>query len=128
MRVPRLEVDTGSLAEYRCLRFRGAMVLMTLPETHDALVAALADRPRALVLDLREVTDVDPAAMGLLLRARDRLRQEGGELLLLVGSRADRPLGPAVMLQVAGLDHVLRLFTDDESLLRDYAPALSSAG
>lgn len=128
MRVPRLEVEVGSLAEYRCLRFRGAMVLMTLPETHDALVAALADRPRELVLDLREVTEVDPPAMGLLLRTRDRLRQEGGELLLLVGSRADRPLGPAVMLPLAGLDPVLRLFADDLSLLRDYAPALSSAG
>jgi anti-sigma B factor antagonist len=46
-------------------------------------VLALAGTTRHLVLDLAGVPDLDPEGLGLLVRARQQLRQDGGGWLCL---------------------------------------------
>jgi len=70
---------------------RGELDLATLPQLHNALVRyADEHRGETVVVDLDGVTTCDDAALGALLGCAGRLREAGGELVVVC---TDGPLG-----------------------------------
>jgi anti-sigma B factor antagonist len=65
------------------LAFHGDIDLVAAPVIRPHLDAATADLLPRVVLDLRAATFIDAAALGLLCRARARVRQRGGRLALV---------------------------------------------
>jgi anti-anti-sigma factor len=85
-----------------------------------ALLDAAAYGSRALVVDMAQTQFCDSAGLHVLVRAHNRARAQGGELLLVVG-------GAAVLriLAVTGLDQLIPKFASLEQAL---APAPAGPG
>jgi anti-anti-sigma factor len=85
-----------------------------------ALLEAAGYGSRALVVDMAQTQFCDSAGLHVLVRAHNRARAQGGELLLVVG-------GAAVVrvLAVTGIDQLIPNFASLEQAL---APAPAGAG
>jgi anti-sigma B factor antagonist len=76
----------------------GELDLYNANEVRDALLAACAEKPERLVVDLAGVTFIDSTALGVLIEARTRLPNRGGFLLAAPGLQTKRAL------EISGLD------------------------
>jgi anti-sigma B factor antagonist len=84
-------------------------------------LAGLAQRGRALVVDLTRATFLDSAVLGALLRARTRAEREGTQLVLVVDG-AREPAIPRIF-EITGL---LRAFQTAPSRADAVAAALKT--
>jgi anti-sigma B factor antagonist len=76
----------------------GELDLYNANEVRDALLAACAEKPERLVVDLAGVTFIDSTALGVLIEARTRLPNRRAFLLAAPG------LEPKRALEISGLD------------------------
>jgi anti-sigma B factor antagonist len=70
-------------------------------------LSGLAQRGRALVVDLTRATFIDSAVLGALLRARSRAEREGTQLVLVLGD-AREPAIPRIF-EITGLLRAFRV-------------------
>ena len=89
------------------VRLAGELDLYNAHLVRDVLLAAGAENPDRLVVDLGEVTFIDSTALGVLIEARTRLANRRGFLLAAPGLETRRAL------EISGLD---RHFSVHESL------------
>jgi anti-sigma B factor antagonist len=75
--------EPGARGRGAVLRVAGEIDLLTVAQLRAALDQALAGRRRALVVDVREVSFVACAGIGLLVDARCRARRRGVQLQVL---------------------------------------------
>ena len=103
-------------SESAVLVLAGELDLFRAPAIGDALA-----RVRNLTVDLRKVTFIDAATLGVLLGASRRQQAAGGELLVLVGSQT-----PMTAFEATGFDRLLAIRRlDDEP--RTIAPCTASS-
>ena len=76
----------------------GELDLYNAGDVREALLAATAEEPQRLVVDLAGVTFIDSTALGVLIEARSRLANRRGFLLAAPGLEAKRAL------EISGLD------------------------
>ena len=72
-------------------RVRGAVDMATCERLRDAIEPHLGPR-QTVILDLSEVSFMDSSLLNLLVRARGRLTEDGGSLVLRNASEAARRL------------------------------------
>jgi anti-sigma B factor antagonist len=92
--VARVERRAGAVI----LSLAGELDLYNAEEVRGALLAACADEPRVLVVDLEEVRFIDSTALGVLIEARSRMADRNGFRLASPGLETRRAL------EVSGLD------------------------
>lgn len=63
----------------------GELDMTAAPDLRDAIHAAIDAGAVTVVVDLNDVTFIDSTAIGVLMAARQRLRQAGGSLELVCG-------------------------------------------
>lgn len=85
----------------------GEIDLYTAPQLRDALVGALEDGARRLVIDMSRVEFCDSTGISVLLSAMKRSRDKEGDLELV----APKPAVTKV-LEVTGLDEVFTIHQD----------------
>jgi anti-anti-sigma factor len=91
------------MAGTRTLRPKGDLDLASVEGLRPRWFALAAERPEAIVIDLRDVQFLDSAALSLFVSLLKRQRQHGGELLLRGASeRVTR------LLRLTELDQVFR--------------------
>ena len=61
---------------------QGDIDMHQAPEVHRALVQAVADKPRKLVINLQEVTYMDSSGIGTLVEIFRRMHSHGGQFVL----------------------------------------------
>jgi anti-sigma B factor antagonist len=83
-----------------------------------ALLEAAAHESRTLVVDMARTQFCDSAGLNVLVRAHERTRAEGGELLLVICAAAVLRI-----FAVTGIDHLIPNFPDLEQALAP-APAV----
>ncbi|MBI3910747.1 MAG: STAS domain-containing protein [Armatimonadetes bacterium] len=115
MEAQPVEISSGQLAGLPVIRLAGELDLMTAAKARDAILAALDECPRVLVLDVRDLTYIDSAGVGVLLAGWQRARNQGGKIVLL----APQPTVKRI-LSIAGLDEAFPACADEEALLRDW--------
>jgi anti-anti-sigma factor len=93
----------------------GELDLYNASDVREALLAACADEPQRIVVDLAEVTFIDSTALGVLIEARSRLENRRAFVLAAPGLEARRAL------EISGLD---RHFTVHDSVDRALAAEL----
>jgi anti-sigma B factor antagonist len=93
---PVLRVETIGTA--RIVRLGGELDLYNADRVRDALADACADSPERVVVDLSEVQFMDSTALGVLIEARTKLRNQRGFFLASPGLETRRAL------QISGLD------------------------
>ena len=107
--MPEGKVDGGSLrrepvisteksGDACIVRLAGELDLYNAHAVREALLAACADGPERVIVDLSEVEFIDSTALGVLIEARSKLPNRGGFLLAAPGLETRRAL------QISGLD------------------------
>ena len=89
----------------------GELDLYNAHEVREALLAACAEEPQRLVVDLSAVKFIDSTALGVLIEARTKLANRRGFVLAAPGFETKRAL------EISGLDrHFTVHDTVDEAL------------
>jgi anti-sigma B factor antagonist len=81
-----------------------------------------AEAGRDLVIDMRDAATIDPAGLGLLVRAHRSARQHGAALCLVAPSRF-----VLTVLHTMRLDGVFPIFPDQRTTLSELARAAAMA-
>ena len=98
----------------------GELDVVGAPDLRQAVVSAVADGCRLLILDISGLDFVDSFGLGAVVGALKRLRQRGGELALVCPSRRIRRV-----FEICDLDRILALHDSIDSASE--SPAVSSA-
>ena len=107
--MPEGKVDGGSLrrepvisteksGDACIVRLAGELDLYNAHAVREALLAACADGPERVIVDLSEVEFIDSTALGVLIEARSRMSDRSGFRLAAPGLETRRAL------EVSGLD------------------------
>lgn len=91
-------LSTDAKGDARVVRLAGELDLYNAHAVRDALLAACAEGPTRIVVDLDEVDFIDSTALGVLIEARTKLPNRKGFLLAAPGLETRRAL------QISGLD------------------------
>lgn len=119
MSVPEFSVSTASLSgDSFIVTLTGEVDLHTAPSLEQALEGVIGLGGTSIALDLVEVSFIDSTVIGVLLRYRERLRNLGGELVIVTEDR--RVLR---ILEITGLDRVFSI----ERRLGDALAAITPA-
>ncbi len=94
-------LDVASDDAATVVRVRGEVDLHTAPLVEQQLQQLLGDGAREIVVDLAEVTFLDAAALGTLVRTANRLRRCDGDIRVSSPTRSVQKT-----LQITGLDAV----------------------
>jgi anti-anti-sigma factor len=105
-------IELTTLEESALLRLHGNLDAAMAPDLRDALCWAV-DRHSAVVVDLAGSPRVDPAGLGVLIRAHGRARHRGGVLCLVAPSRF-----VLTVLHTMHVDGVFPIFDDCVTALR----------
>ena len=92
---------------YVVVSLAGELDLYNAHEVREALLAACAEEPQRLVVDLSAVKFIDSTALGVLIEARTKLPNRRGFVLAAPGFETKRAL------EISGLD---RHFTVHDTL------------
>ena len=92
------DADTATVA------LRGEVDVLTVDQVRVALTDAIADRPRAIVVDLADLTFIDSTGLGALVFGFQRARDAGIAFRLARASRGVRQV-----LVLSGLLEVVEL-------------------
>lgn len=87
-----MDIQVETIGEGRIIRVEGRITFEHCPELERRIDEALAGRPREIVLDLGAVPFMDSSGVGEILRLFKRMREAGGELVLLRPNRKLRSL------------------------------------
>jgi len=78
-----LAIETSRRGDTAVLRVAGEDDVFTAPQLREALVGALDEGARDVVVDLEGVDFLDSTGLGVLVAGLKRVRQHGGDLSLV---------------------------------------------
>jgi anti-anti-sigma factor len=114
---PTLQIDESPLAGAPGLAVSGELDTATAPQLLAVLKDAIRDSQGAFVLDVVELTLLDSAGAGALLRARALLGREERDLLLVC------PPSPVLhVLETAGVAELFAVFASRGAAARHLVP------
>ena len=103
-----IEINVERHGDATVVEARGEVDVATAPALRAAVDGALDDGPAEVVVDLRGVTFIDSTGLGVLIGARRRCLDDGGDLRVVVTE-------PRI-LKVFEITGLADLFTIDASL------------
>ena len=98
----------------------GELDVVGAPDFRQAVVKAVADGSRRLILDISELDFVDSFGIGAVVGALKRLRQRGGELVLVCPSSRIRRV-----FEICDLDRIIMFHDSIDSVTA--SPVVSGA-
>ena len=107
------EIKTEKLdGDVTVIALAGEVDLYTAPEFKEALLEAIADGPKTVVVDLTDTTFIDSTTLGVLVGGVKRLRTNDGQLSLVCSDR-----NITKIFEITGLDRVFAIHTTrDEAI------------
>jgi anti-anti-sigma factor len=108
-----LRITPRPMGESLMLRVEGRLTAATAPLFHSAIAAALRSNARALVIDVRGVTDMDAHGVGELVKAHTLGQRHNCAVRFLI-----RDGCVARLLRLANLDEVLTLLEESGERIR----------
>ncbi|HEY0531048.1 MAG TPA: STAS domain-containing protein [Actinoplanes sp.] len=105
-------IELTTTGDCALLRVHGNLDATMAPDLRDALGRAV-DRHAAVVVDLAGSPRVDPAGLGVLIRAHGRAKHRGGVICLVAPSRF-----VLTVLHTMHVDGVFPIFDDCVTALR----------
>lgn len=100
-----LTVRNGAVGEFMVVTVSGEVDVVTAPALRQQIAEVIADGNDRVVADLTDVPFLDSTGLGVLVGRLKVLRQQGGDLRLVITS--DRVLRN---FQITGLDKVFQIF------------------
>src|SRR4030081_410208 len=78
-----LSIETEKVGDAVVLHVAGEVDVFTAPQLREALVGAIEEGSRDVVVDLQGVDFLDSTGLGVLVAGLKRVRQYGGDLSLV---------------------------------------------
>ncbi len=103
-----VDIRTRRTGESTVVTVVGAIDIATSQEFDDAVMAALAEGPEALVIDLRRANHFDSSGVGVLVRAMRRSRTADVRLSLCLG----RESRISKVLELSGVAGAVNVVSD----------------
>ena len=111
--------EASPLSGVTVLAVYGDADLHSAPELRERLRRAISDGATTLVVDLSETTLIDSTSFGVLLGGMKALREQGGQIHIVVPRAEMRRI-----FEITMLDHVFALHeTQDDALAEPLAEA-----
>lgn len=107
-----LTVSTGHLQGMTVIRAEGELDLSNVSELRAVVAEQCESKPSILIFDLSDLTYMDSSGLGVLVGAKRRLAPGEGEVLIIT-----RQPSALKALSISGLDRIIRVFPDEETLL-----------
>ena len=98
----------------------GAVDMLTAPQLHDVITAALGRTPTCLIIDMTQVDFLGSAGMQILMATRDRLNPGTRFAVVADGPATSRPL------KITGIADFIDLFSSLEVALTNFAQPSAS--
>lgn len=102
-----LQITPRPMGESLLLRVAGKLTVATVPVFHSTIAAALRSTARTLVIDLREVTDIDARGVGELVKVHTLGQRHNRSIRFLI-----RNGRVAHLLRLANLNEALTLLEE----------------
>ena len=107
------DINTEQLSDDAyVISLAGEVDLYTAPEFKEALLEAIADGPKTVVVDLTDTTFIDSTTLGVLVGGVKRLRTNEGQLSLVCSDR-----NITKIFEITGLDRVFTIYPTREEAL-----------
>ncbi|MBN2337083.1 MAG: STAS domain-containing protein [Acidobacteria bacterium] len=87
-----MDIQVETIGDRRIIRVEGRITFEHCPVLERRIDEVLAGRPREILLDLGGVPFMDSSGVGEILRLFKRMRESGGDLILLRPNRKLRSL------------------------------------
>jgi anti-sigma B factor antagonist len=107
---PHFQVEVTSEGPNAVLRLKGELDVASSATLEDELQRVSGSS--AVVLDLTDLEFIDSTGLGVLVKAHQRMRDEGDQLAVIEGTGQVKRL-----LELTGLDQQLTLISSAEELL-----------
>jgi anti-sigma B factor antagonist len=106
-----LTLEDATSRDWRVVRVAGELDLHTSPQLRDHVLELLGEPPVRIALEMSEVSFMDSSSLGNLVTCLKRVRERGGELVLIgvTGS-------PMKVLSLTGLERVFVLVPSESDL------------
>ena len=78
-----MDIQVESRRDRRIIRIRGSINFENCPSLQNRLDSVLDDEVRTLMIDFKNVSFIDSSGIGEVLRLFRRMRDRGGELILM---------------------------------------------
>jgi anti-sigma B factor antagonist len=113
------EIKTEKLGDVTVIALAGEVDLYTAPEFKEALLEAIADGVRTVIVDLTDTTFIDSTTLGVLVGGLKRLRPEDRTLALVCSDQ-----NITKIFEITGLDKVFPIYaTRSEAVETSDTPA-----
>ncbi len=105
-----LSIETERVGNVVVLHVAGEVDVFTAPQLREALVGAIEEGSRNVVVDLQGVDFLDSTGLGVLVAGLKRVRQYGGDLSLVCTREHILKI-----LDITGLVKVLKVYDSVEA-------------
>ena len=107
-----LRITTGQLRGMPVIRVEGELDLSNVSQLRAVVAEQCENRPGVLIFDLSDLIYMDSSGLGVLVGAKRRLAPKEGEVLIITQQNS-----ALKALSISGLDRIIRVFPDEESLV-----------
>lgn len=106
-----LRIETRIVESIPVIYAHGQIDTNNCYEVHEAIVRELDSGRVNIILNFKELSFIDSACLGMLLRSLDKAKNSGGGLAIVGNAFIDR------VLTVTGLTHLFELYSDEDKAL-----------
>lgn len=107
----RLHIKTNNKVPFPIISAIGQVDMSNCIEVHEAIIEQIDLGRPSVILDFKQLSFIDSACLGMLLRSLDRAKNSGGTIVIVGNPFIER------VLTVTGLTHLFDLYASEEEAL-----------
>ncbi len=106
-----MEVSYRDLREHKVIMLKGDMDYFCSRELRDVIFKLIHEKTKNIILDLKDVSFIDSAGMGLLINVNKEAKNHNGKLGLLNLSE-----GILKLIKLATLDKIIHIYHNEDDI------------
>ncbi len=106
-----MDVRYRDLRDHKIIMLKGEMDYFSSRELKDVLFKLIHDKTKSIILDLRDVTFIDSAGMGLLINVNKEMNNHNGKIGLL--NLSDEIFN---LIKLATLDKIIQIYHHEDDI------------
>lgn len=107
-----LQIQTKIEGTFPIISAVGQVDMSNCIEVHEAILGQVENGRPNVILDFKQLSFIDSACLGMLLRSLDKAKHSGGRIVIVGNPFIDR------VLTVTGLTHLFELYLNENEALK----------
>lgn len=106
-----LKISTTIKESFPIISATGQVDMSNCIEVHDQIIEQIDSGRVNIILDFKQLSFIDSACLGMLLRSLDKAKNSGGTIIIVGNPFIER------VLTVTGLTHLFELYSNEKEAL-----------